>query len=68
MRARSSPYTSSCYAMATSEVLKDPRDPGPLDDYEVNGMPLVFGGQVQVGYAARSPLPETAPRADRSVI
>ena len=39
-----------------AEVLKDPREPGPLDDYEVTGMPLVLGGQVQVGYAARSPL------------
>jgi hypothetical protein len=38
------------------EVLKDPRDPGPLDDYEVNGMPLALGGRVQIGYAARSPL------------
>jgi hypothetical protein len=38
------------------EVLKDPRDVGPLEDYEVSGMPLVLGGQVQVGYAARSPL------------
>ncbi|MFO0937692.1 MAG: hypothetical protein U0798_14395 [Gemmataceae bacterium] len=39
-----------------AEVLKDPRDPGPLDDYDVTGMPLVPGGQVQVGYFARSPL------------
>lgn len=39
-----------------AEVLKDPRDPGPIDDYEVSGMPLVLGGQVQVGYAARSPV------------
>jgi hypothetical protein len=39
-----------------AEVLKDPAEPGPLDDYEVTGMPLVLGGQVQVGYAARSPL------------
>jgi hypothetical protein len=39
-----------------AEVLKDPKDPGPLDDYDVTGMPLVLGGQVQIGYAARSPL------------
>jgi hypothetical protein len=38
------------------EVLKDPREPGPLDDYEVTGMPLVLGGRVQIGYSARSPL------------
>ncbi len=38
------------------EILKDPRDPGPIDDYEVTGMPLVLGGRVQIGYAARSPL------------
>ena len=39
-----------------AEVLKDPKDAGPLDDYDVTGMPLVLGGQVQVGYSARSPL------------
>jgi hypothetical protein len=39
-----------------TEVLKDPTDPGPLDDYDVTGMPLVLGGQVQIGYSARSPL------------
>jgi hypothetical protein len=39
-----------------SETLKGPLDDGPLDDYEVNGMPLALGGQVQVAYAARSPL------------
>lgn len=38
------------------ETLKGPQDDGPLDDYEVNGMPLGVGGQVQVAYAARSPL------------
>ncbi len=38
-----------------SEVFKDPKAEGPLDDYEVNGMPLVLGGQVQIGYTARSP-------------
>lgn len=39
-----------------TEVMKDPRDPGPIDDYEITGMPLVLGSQVQIGYAARSPL------------
>lgn len=39
-----------------AEVLKDPKDAGPLDDYDVTGMPLVPGGQVQVGYFSRSPL------------
>jgi hypothetical protein len=39
-----------------AEVLKDPSEDGPLDDFEVNGMPLALGGQVQVGYAVRSPL------------
>jgi hypothetical protein len=38
------------------ETLKGPQDDGPLEDYEVNGMPLGLGGQVQVAYAARSPL------------
>ncbi len=38
------------------ETLKGPQDDGPPDDYEVNGMPLGLGGQVQVAYAARSPL------------
>lgn len=38
------------------EVLKDPADDGPLRDYEVNGMPLAVGGQVQVGYRVQSPL------------
>ena len=39
-----------------SEVLKDPLEDGPFDDFEVNGMPLALGGQVQIGYAAKSPL------------
>jgi hypothetical protein len=38
------------------EVLKDPREVGPLDDFEVTGMPLVLGGRVQIGFTARSPL------------
>jgi hypothetical protein len=37
------------------EVLKDPKETGPLEDFEVNGMPLVTGGQVQIAYAAKSP-------------
>ena len=39
-----------------AEALKDPKEPGPLDDYLVDGMPLRLGGQVQVGYSAKSPL------------
>ena len=39
-----------------AEALKDPKEDGPLDDYLVDGMPLRLGGQVQVGYAARSPI------------
>lgn len=39
-----------------AEVLKDPGETGPLEDYEVNGMPLLLGGQVLIGYTARSPL------------
>lgn len=38
------------------EVLKDPKEPGPLEDFAVDGMPLVLEGQVQIGYHARSPL------------
>ena len=38
------------------EVLKSPKDSGPLDDYEVRGMPLAKDGRVQVAYAAQSPL------------
>jgi hypothetical protein len=38
------------------EVIKDPLlDTGPLEDYEVNGMPLKLDGQVLIGYTARSP-------------
>ena len=39
-----------------AEVLKDPKEDGPAEDFDVSGMPLRVGGQVQVGYAARSPL------------
>ena len=38
------------------EVLKSPRDLGPIDDYEVHGMPLAKDGRVQIAYAAQSPL------------
>jgi len=38
------------------EVLKAPKDLGPIDDYEVRGMPLAKDGRVQIGYAAQSPL------------
>ncbi len=38
------------------EVLKAPKDLGPIDDYEVRGMPLAKDGRVQIAYAAQSPL------------
>jgi hypothetical protein len=38
------------------EVMKDPKEFGPLEDFEVNGMPLVTGGQLQVAYTAKSPI------------
>ena len=38
------------------EVLKSPKDHGPIDDYEVRGMPLAKDGRVQIAYAAQSPL------------
>ncbi len=38
------------------EALKDPKEDGPLDDFLVDGMPLRLGGQVQVGYTAKSPV------------
>ncbi len=38
------------------ECLKDPKEDGPLDDFLVDGMPLRLGGQVQVGYLAKSPI------------
>lgn len=38
------------------EVLKDPTEEGPLDDYEVTGMPLTASGQVQIAYSAQSQL------------
>lgn len=38
------------------EILKDPKEEGPLDDFSVEGMPLRLGGQIQVGWYAKSPL------------
>jgi hypothetical protein len=38
------------------EVLRDPKEGGPAEDFDVGGMPLRLGGQVQVGYSAKSPL------------
>jgi hypothetical protein len=38
-----------------AEVLKDPKEPGPLEDFSVEGMPLRLGGQIQIGYQAKSP-------------
>lgn len=38
------------------EILKDPLDEGPLDDYEVDQIPLTPNGQVQFAYQASSPL------------
>lgn len=38
------------------EVLKDPKEEGPLDDFRVDWMQLRLGGQIQVGYEAASPL------------
>lgn len=38
------------------EVLKDPTEEGPLDDFEVTGMPLTASGQAQIAYQAQSPL------------
>ena len=39
-----------------TESLKDPKEEGSPDDFDVTGMPLGLGGQVQIGYFARSPL------------
>jgi hypothetical protein len=38
------------------EVLMPGWETGPIEDFEVRGMPLVIGGQIQIGYSARSPL------------
>jgi hypothetical protein len=44
------------YVSLTDEVLIPGWETGPLDDFEVRGMPLVVGGQIQMGYTAKSPL------------
>jgi hypothetical protein len=38
------------------EVLMPGWETGPPDDFEVRGMPLVVGGQIQIGYTAKSAL------------
>lgn len=38
------------------ELLMAGSDTGPLDDYEVRGIPLILGGQIQISYQARSAL------------
>ncbi|MCU0705375.1 MAG: hypothetical protein MUF18_15490 [Fimbriiglobus sp.] len=38
------------------ELLMPGWETGPPDDYEVRGMPLVLGGQIQISYQARSSL------------
>jgi hypothetical protein len=38
------------------EVLMPAWETGPLDDFEVRGMPLVIGGQIQIAYTAKSAL------------
>ncbi len=38
------------------ELLMAGSDTGPADDYEVRGIPLILGGQIQIGYQARSAL------------
>lgn len=38
------------------ELLMPGWETGPADDYEVRGMPLIQGGQIQIGYLARSSL------------
>lgn len=38
------------------ELLMPGWETGPAEDYEVAGMPLIQGGQIQIGYLARSAL------------
>jgi hypothetical protein len=38
------------------ELLMPGWETGPPDDYEVRGMPLIQGGQIQIGYLAKSSL------------
>lgn len=42
--------------LLNDELLMAGSDTGPLDDYEVRGIPLILGGQIQIGYQARSSL------------
>jgi hypothetical protein len=42
--------------LLNDELLMAGTDTGPADDYEVRGMPLVLGGQIQISYQARSGL------------
>lgn len=39
-----------------TESLKDPKEEGTPDDFDVTGMPLALGGRMQIGYFAHSPL------------
>ena len=38
------------------EILMPGWETGPTDDFEVRGMPLILGGQIQIGYTAKSAL------------
>jgi hypothetical protein len=42
--------------LLNDELLMAGSDTGPADDYEVRGIPLILGGQIQIGYQARSSL------------
>lgn len=42
--------------LLNDELLMAGTDTGPPDDYEVRGIPLILGGQIQIGYQARSSL------------
>ncbi len=42
--------------LLNDELLMAGSDTGPADDYEVRGIPLILGGQIQIGYQARSAL------------
>jgi hypothetical protein len=42
--------------LLNDELLMPGWETGPADDYEVRGMPLVLGGQIQISYQARSAL------------
>ncbi len=38
------------------EIMKDPLEKGPDDDFDVTGMPMTPFGRVQIGFKAHSPL------------